>query len=235
MKVYRVFPDIFVTDEMLDTTKNIVIEALYYKMGFTAFSTTQKYGQNNLKCRGKQGKYFFLFMEDAITEGYRLINNFHKLRTNSFLIIEYDIPLDLIFKHLGYGDYTTGFIPHFLTESFIEVKEFGECVQVDKNIIKKELLMEFIESLKRIKSLSEYNFDELQYYNNAFWKNILTDNITDDEAKFVLERSSLFYYFLNSECNIRLSPFATNKMIAINSKHDLRDLTTLSIRCKMLI
>ena len=120
MKIYRVVPDSFATGERLNANDKVGSEDIYYKMGYTPFS--EKIGRHNfntLNCENKQGKYFYLFAEDAIQEGSNLINVYHRLGVDTFSVIEYDMPEDIIMKNIGYGDYTHDIMPLYLIESFI--------------------------------------------------------------------------------------------------------------------
>ena len=73
----------------------------------------------------EEGKYFYLFAEDAIIQGNDLLGKYHRLTIDTFLVVEYDIPKEIILKNIGYGDYTEGINPLYLIESYIERSDLG--------------------------------------------------------------------------------------------------------------
>ena len=128
MKLYRVVPNIFSYEERLKCGTAPNAEAIYYKLGFASFigSTVMNKGNNvfNQGEKIKMGKFFFLFPEDAIINGYTLLIGAQRLRfLESFYVLEYDFPEELIVKHFGYGDYSTN-IPLYLMEIYIEKEDF---------------------------------------------------------------------------------------------------------------
>lgn len=137
MKVYGGVPNGFMTVQRLDENEKISSEILYYKMEYIPFySKMWKHDFNTMNCKDLQGKYFYLFAEDTIFEGNKLINNYHRLKADTCLILEYDIPEDIILKHIGYGDYTYDIRTLLLMETFIEKCDFGNNVILSSKIDK---------------------------------------------------------------------------------------------------
>ena len=76
MKIYRVVPNSFLVGRRLGAQNKVASEAVYYKMGYTPFSgNLGNHDFNTLDCDNLQGKYFYLYAEDAIFEGNKLIIN----------------------------------------------------------------------------------------------------------------------------------------------------------------
>ena len=142
MKVYRVVPNCFFTGKKLDNSGKISLESLYYKMGYTSFSSKVKRDDyNSLNCKNYQGKFFYLFAEDAVFEGSSLINGYHRLRADICSILEYDIPEDMIIKHMWpvtpqFPKSKEGFILTFIDKHCA----LAEAIKVlKKNIHKKKV------------------------------------------------------------------------------------------------
>lgn len=68
MKVYRAVPDSFVTNRKLEQKSLRGLEGIYYQAGYSSFVNKMGYHDyNNLaKDIKNEGKYFFLFAEDAV-------------------------------------------------------------------------------------------------------------------------------------------------------------------------
>ncbi len=220
MKLYRVVPDCFVTGQRLDATEPVASEALYYRMGYTAFPfDTVKHAFNNLNCEGKQGRYFYLFAEDALLEGSLLINNYHRLRTDTVLVLEYDMTEELVMKHIGYGDYTCSIVPLFLVEAFMEKNDFGPCTILSEQIKEQEKRKYLVEALKdSLQRIIEYGYSassDMEYYRNLFWVENLAE-LDDETLKSTLLGSRLYYTFLNQPRELIPSPYITNRILPVN-------------------
>lgn len=220
MKIYRVVPNGFLTGRRLETTDKVATEAVYYEMGYTPFSGNPgNHDFNSLDCDNLQGKYFYLFAEDAILEGNKLMINYHRLRSDICSMLEYDVPIDIIMKHIGYGDYTTDIFPLHLIESFIEKDDLGNNVthshEMDKNEKLKYLFAFFKQSLNTINEYGINSWDDLEYYEDLFGT---TDflSITDEEIKQALLNSEFYSTFLNQQRELVSSPYITGRVLPVN-------------------
>lgn len=234
MKIYRALPNIFVTKNM-NIKENIFLEDIYYKMGYV--SCPNKVGGHNfntLNCENLIGKYFYLFAFDAIYGGYTLIHNYHRLRADTFLVLEYDVPEDIILKHIGYGDYTDGILPNLLIETFIEKEDFCSKIISSDKILEKEKLRYLVTSFKEIiNALVNYKYcaaKDIEYYIKLFFGNNLSSiskkiwgftgvelqSLTDKEISENIVNSEFYSNFLNNSCDLILSPYITNKTIIVN-------------------
>lgn len=225
MKLYRVVPDCFlIRGKKLEVNDKIYMESIYYNMGYTTFSIEKRDCYfNNLKCENKQGKYFFIFAEDAIRNGNFLYQSFHELIANLLLIEEYDIPEDIVMKNIGVGDYTRD-MPSFCLESFIEKKDFGSQIistdQIDENGKLKYLVEFFKNSLERMKEYERCIDVEvaIDYYSAIFNTDILSSTIGEEQIKKVLLNSKLYSTFLRQYRELILSPFITKKIVPLNTE-----------------
>lgn len=220
MKIYRVVPDSFATGKRLNANEEVSSEDIYYKMGYVPFSNKPAcHDYNNLQCKGKQGKYFYLFAEDAIQEGSLLLNIYHRLRAKTFSVIEYDVPEDIIMKNIGYGDYTLDIMPLFLAETFIEKCDFGSYIitsdQVEKEKILRYLILVFKDSLKRMQEYGFSAYEDSRFYKDYFYVNSLS-SIDDEEIKHALENSAFYHTFLNQQRELILSTYITGKTLPVN-------------------
>lgn len=246
MKIYRVVPDSFATGKRLNANENVNSEGIYYKIGYISFSNKiARHDYNNLQCEGKQGKYFYLFAEDAIREGNSLINVYHRLRANTVSVIEYDVPEDIIMKNIGYGDYTRDIMPRFLAETFIEKCDFGSHIitsdQVEKEKILRYLILVFKDSLKRMHEYGFAAYEDSEFYKDYFDVNSLSSIDDDEKIKHALENSAFYHAFLNQQRELILSTYITGKTLPVNMKFISYELSnfdkygeyyqTLGVRC----
>ena len=242
MKIYRVVPDSFVTGKRFNAHGHVSSEDIYYRMGYIPFlDELAHHDYNNLQCKNKQGKYFYLFAEDAIQEGNSLINVYHRLRADTFFVVEYDVPIDIIMKNIGYGDYTRGIMPLFLAETFIEKRDLGSSIitsdQVKENELLKKLILAFKDSLKRIQEYGSFAYADYQFYTDYFGIYDLS-SINDEEIiKNALLNSNFYSAFLYQQCELVLSTYITGKALPVNIEfisHKLGGLEEYSKYCKNL-
>lgn len=221
MKIYRVIPDSFATGKRMNANNRVSAEGIYYKMGYIPFSDKPAcHDYNNLRCENKQGKYFYLFAEDAIQEGNSLINTYHRLSADTFLVVEYDVPEDIIIKNIGYGDYTDDIIPLFLAETFIEKNDLGSSTitsnQVKENEILTNLVLVFEDSLKRMQEYGFSSYKDNEFYKDYFNVNSLS-SINDEEIiKNALLNSEFYRTLLSQQRELVLSTYITGKMLPVN-------------------
>lgn len=223
MKVYRVVPNNFVTGKRLNTFDKVSSEYWYYNMGYTSFSNECKnHDCNNLECENKYGKYFFLFAEDAIWEGIKLINSYHRLRAETFSMLEYDIPEDIIIKNIGYGAYSYDILHDIydsLLETFIEQKDFGDSiissVQLDENKKQRYFIQAFQKTLEKIKEYKYCSDRDFEYYMKYFSVDNLS-SLTEEQIKDALINSKLYQAFLKQQCDLISSPFISGKSLQVN-------------------
>ena len=220
MKIYRVIPDSFSTEERLSTIEHTGLEDIYYKMGYTSFLGKRGFHQDNnlYQTIKEEGKYFFLFPEDAIIKGYSLLLMFHGLSLNTFFVVEYDIPEEIIFKNIGCGNYTEGFSSEWLiAETHIAKSDLGQILTT--NIIsterKNESLLEvFNESLNLMKTFEHHSYDDQEYYKNLF------ESIDDKEKlRKTLLDSPFYQTFINANGELVKSPYITGKVIPVNKSY----------------
>lgn len=222
MKVYRVVPDSFVTNRKLEQKSLRGLEGIYYQAGYSSFVGKMGYHDYNTLAKDikNEGKYFFLFAEDAMQDANSLIVGYHKLNMDTCLVVEYDIPEELILKMIGYGDYTN-YNSIYLIESYVEKGDFGNLIITTDEISieeKTEILIKSLNrSLKRIlecKSSLDY-LDYLKYFGGKKLESII-DN--EREIEKVLINSSLYNAFINERRQLISSPYITGKVVPVNKK-----------------
>jgi len=233
MKIYRVVPSSFVTGKRMNSTELTGVEDIYYKMGYTSFLGKRGFHMyNNTGASIKdEGKYFFLFFDDALFEGCNLIGGFHRLRMDTCSIVEYDIPEDIILKHIGLGDYTEDIFANHKVETFVEKDDLnGEIVSTedvpqDKKIITMtDILMD---ELKRIKEYGFSSFEDMDFYIDYFKTSDLSTLITDREkVKNAIEESLFYLTFMKEKGELVKTPYITKRIIPLNMgfiSRNLRD------------
>ena len=77
-------------------------------MGLVSFQRNEKLDQyirrnsvyaNNFK---KESKFFFFYPENAIMTAHQIVGQ-KKLSSCSYMLVEYDIPVDLLAENFGWG------------------------------------------------------------------------------------------------------------------------------------
>lgn len=234
MKIYRTIPDSFSSFANRNYSKanvRIALENIYYRMGYAYF--IEKIGChdfNNLNCEEKIGKYFYLFPEDAILEGSKLLQNYHRLRGSTYLIIEYDVPEEVILKNIGYGDYTSDIMPMYIMETFIEKNDFGNIIlssnQIEsdkKNKCLIDALNFFLENLQGI--IGSSTDDDVEYYLDYFKSDNLKVLLSNkSELLSQLLESELYSSFIQQECELVSTPFITTRIAPINREFIFKEL-----------
>ncbi len=221
MKVYRTVPDSFVSNRKLEQKSLRGLEGIYYQAGYSSFVGKIGYHDyNNLsKDIKNEGKYFFLFAEDAIMEANYLISVYHKLNMDTCLVVEYDIPEELILKIIGYGDYSVDIQSLYLIESYVEKGDFGNLIITTNEISieeKTEILINSLnESLKRILECQSY-FDMLDYI-EYFGKKLESVIDNKQEIEKVLINSCFYNSFISEERQLIQSPYITGKVVPVNT------------------
>lgn len=220
MKVYRIVPNAFFSGERLEASRHIALESLYYKMGYIPFSNKPgNHDFNTLNCQDLQGKYFYLFAEDAIFQGNKLIRGYHNLSNDTCSLLEYDVPEDLIIKHIGYGDYTDGIAPLYLIETFLEKGDISSTSISSDEISKDDktncIVESFRDSLGVLGECGGYSYKDLEYYQDLFWRSDL-GSIAEDELRDALLNSALYYEFLKQKRELLSSPFITGNIAPVN-------------------
>lgn len=226
MKLYRVLANSFLSKGRLDETNPTGLEGIYYTMGYTYFREERcLHAYNNIyKTITEAGKYFFLFFEDALKYGTGLLNCFHQLyNIQSFTIVEYDIPIEIVLKNIGYGDYTDSIIKEYAIETYINQSDLGETKLSTEEISdeqKKSAMINFFnETLKKLNLFQEFSLYDYRYYLKQFeedlWK-VLEDPKTIERQ---IIGSPLFKSILFDNRTIVESPFITGTCLQINQEY----------------
>lgn len=224
MKLYRIVPNSILTDSTsTDIINKINIEDIYYKMGYASFSDRhRKHSFNSLNCNNLQGKYFYLFPEDAILHGKRLMSGYHRLDTNIWTILEYDVPTDIVMKHLGYGNYTDSICPLLLIESFIEKNDLGEKAvlsdEIDPNSLLKCLTEVIMESLDILKEYENYSLSDIVLCQNAFSEIDFSVAMDEESIRNILLNSDFYNTFVKQHYILVASDYITSKMLVVNNR-----------------
>lgn len=226
MKVYRVVPDSFFMLNILKKFENDprTFEDIYYKMGYISFGQNTKHSYNNiyrnLSDQERCGKYFFLFIEDAVWNGLVLLNSFHSIEQNyTFIILEYEIPDDLVLKHIGYGDYTRDIFKNYVMECFVTKNDITHnglsYINISDEAKEKGLVCAFENSLSTIDEYAEAAYFENEFYKSFFNVDNLNEIIHEPNVLIKGLINSPFYEaYMNSQ--IIQTSFITGKLIYVN-------------------
>lgn len=219
MKVYRAMPDSFLT-----VNRNYQnLENLYYESGFTTVSNINHvynnyYATLDEKSR-KEGRYFYLFFEDAISAGKAILTNYHRFFFPYFLLAEYDIPIETIIKNIGTGKYGDNEV----LECYVEKDDFNGKILNLSDLSYEDKVNYFTKSLinttKRIQEIPEEIRDDKSI-------KIFMDKIGNDIVKLDCEEENVKEMILNSSspqdqnAKVELieTNFNTNNIVTVNSE-----------------
>ena len=189
IKVYRVLKDHLSIGYM--STMTYHPEDLYVYLGCTPFYGRIYHGfANNIGYNQREeGKYFFLFPEDALLCSSALLNN----DCYTAKIVEYEFPLSNVFYNIGYGEYDNRTIHHHWVTEFT----IGKSVFTGKNIssknidekLKREIIKKSYDEIHELlgdNKMSEY-FPKDDYVFEKFGKrlNFRTEQFINHEAKLI--------------------------------------------------
>lgn len=226
MKIYRVVPDSFVTGEKLNQHSLTGVEDIYYMAGYTSFLGKRGYHDfNNLDINpSKDGKYFYLFAEDAIEEASKLILGYHRLSMATCSLLEYDVPEDIIIKNIGYGDYTEDIFPWLLIETYIDKEALGEEIIISSEILDAEKLTYLVnalkESLRRIKELGFSSLEDKRFFKQLFDTKDLSSIVNDSKKmQEILLNSNFYQAFKKENGELMKSKYITKKIVPVNSDY----------------
>lgn len=233
MKIYRVVPDSFVTGRKIYQQSLTGVEDIYYMAGYTSFLGKRGYHEyNNLgDCKDKDGKYFYLFAEDAVQEASKLIGGYHRLQMNTCSILEYDVPEDIILKNIGYGDYTEDIFPLHLLETYLEKSDLGQEIIATEELSEEAktayLVDTLSESLERIQKLDFSAYDDKRFYKEYFNVDNL-DSIMADKEKLreAILRSNFYHAFQKENGELIKSPYITKRIVPVNTDYLYHELRT---------
>ena len=210
LKVYRVIPSAFFTND----TDGIFLEEIYYEMGYASFlGKSALHINNNLQCEGNQGKYFFLFFEDAVILGRNFLFQIYRIYVDTFSIIEYDVPDDVLLKHIGCGSYSLlGGYPVFRIETFIEEEDLGNSA-VFSNQIEEDEKLRALESVFKnsLQTMVKYSSDPYTHFVDCEKKNF------KDSLQTMVNYSSISYtHFVDREKKIFKDCFGVDDISIID-------------------
>ena len=100
MKVYRVVPEVLSYRPYGSHYDSL--ESLYYELGYISFNgcINEGYGNNICDRVKTEGKYFFIFLEDA---AFYITQNLREVDT--WKLMEYDFPEEVVYSIIGWGGY----------------------------------------------------------------------------------------------------------------------------------
>lgn len=238
MKIYRVVPESLVTGKKINQQPLTGVEDIYYMAGYTSFIGKRGFHEfNNVDIdKNIDGKYFYLFAEDAIEEASKLLRGFHQLSFDTCSLLEYDIPTDIVIKNIGYGDYTEDIYPWYLVETFIEKDFLGNKTITTAQLSDEEkfdyLEISLAETLRRIQELGYSSFNDCLFYKKLFDTKDLNSIINNFKASVGVIKDSNFYQaFMEENGELIKTKYITKKIVPVNSDylyHELGDYEKIS-------
>ena len=203
MKVYRSVP-VSMTDIPVRMNE---LESLYYELGYMYFNgkILQGFGNTISRRVKEEGRYFFVFPEDALFFIYQNLKE-----AEAFKLMEFDFPEEVVYSLIGWGGYAPqGYQEDRRAETYINKSlitgERTEGIIIDDETKKKLMITEFKNAYKKIiqyrKSLPNELFEKKDYdrsvkkvpswYIKGGYSSI--DDITDDKVFEIIKSQSEFY------------------------------------------
>ena len=237
MNLYRVVPNSIICRDRrsgylsIDETSFIGAEDLYYNMGYTSFidevDTSGKDLYTGLTTvpfnKDEKNKFFYLYPDEALQNASSIINYLGNKVGATYCLLVYDFPLDLILKHIGYGNYEGKRRPYAL-ETNIDINDFGTDVLDSSKIESKEkqkVLISFFQQslLTEADTFLEYSMDtldELLKYLNKYGNQCLVKINDLSYASEIIQNSKLYHNFLDYNGPVVQNNHITGKNIPIN-------------------
>lgn len=244
MKLYRMVPDAFLTftrdnffviNSILNKENFFSFEDILYELGYMSFiekPNTVCRMANSFEFMNEKCKHFFLFPQDAIIWSNQVIGDYKKL---GFRVLEYDFPLEEIYKYVGYGCYGDGDNIHavefLIPESYLRSKALSSSISI--SFIEEELERKVIEHFEictqRLKQQCEkfYSSDVSNYHDKIMKSN--DDDMKLYQANYLyqlfvanpnyieeLKQSTFFKRFFQTPFSAFKSSSLTNNIIYVS-------------------
>ncbi len=199
IKIYRVIKDHLAIGHVHTGTYHP--DDLYAYLRYTPFYGKIRYGRaNNIGDRqSEEGKYFFIFPEDALMCSSALLYD----QCFTTKIVEYEFPINEAFRNIGWGEYENrGILHHWVTELTIGKSDF-----TGKNLSSKDI----DEELKR-KIIQESYKEVYELLGESKMKEYFPKN-KDDFSKEVAERlNSRSRKFIDHEAKLKETKEMTGRI-----------------------
>lgn len=232
MKVYRVMPDSFCLENCSSQNSRSIFEDIYYKMGYVSFGENPvRHSYNTIFKKlsieeRNYGKYFFLFLEDALQKGEILLSAFHNIYpVNRFLIVEYDMPDDLVLKYLGSGDYSRSSYKDLVAECFIPKSDLENDSIPSLEILDDKKLYglnrAFTDSLRGTSYTEGAAHFMAEYYKELYGVSDLQGLFNNlDVLRSNFAGNYIYDSYMRTQISTIKSPFITGKVIGIDTRID---------------
>lgn len=230
MKVYRIIPNTLSLN--LGNHKDILgelnyqgFEDFYYRMGFVSFQKNENLERftrrdsvytNNFDFK-KESKFFFFYPENAIMTAHQIIGQ-KKLSSCSYMLAEYDIPVDLLAENLGWGRY-------FEEQEYLEFlipkeKLVTSPINITKTPSQKEEVFsksfqDTIITLKQVLADDTTDFNTMDTFQLFFkYKKLLNND--DKKVQSTIQTSSLYRAFLENNQEVYESSYLTGNYFYVH-------------------
>lgn len=228
MRVYRLIPNSFVNGTNQENfgiycNDFLGAEDIYFEQGFVSFS--KKIGVEDNEWtddKSKHGKYFFLFLEDALQESTNFMQNRQGFVGNAYNIVIYDIPIEIILDNIEgiwYSD--------LRIQSFVPIKHFGN--QINSNVLSNDDILNtcvelFKKTIQRESQSHILGYETFKYYGLSLemddsdeCENYLLNLIEDEEKlRSVIANSPLYKQIILNEVTLYSPIFNTSVMFPVN-------------------
>ena len=230
MKVYRIIPNTLSLN--LGNHKDILgelnyqgFEDFYYRMGFVSFQKNENLERftrrdsvyaNNFDFI-MVSKFFFFYPENAIMTAHQIIGQ-KKLSSCSYMLAEYDIPVDLLAENLGWGRY-------FEEQEYLEFlipkeKLVTSPINITKTPSQKEEVFsksfqDTIITLKQALADDTTDFNTMDTFQLFFkYKKLLNND--DKKVQSTIQTSSLYRAFLENNQEVYESSYLTGNYFYVH-------------------
>ena len=240
MYLYRVVPNSVISENHyqsdcspINRTEFLGGEDIYYNMGYTSFIDEVGIEGKNYNLitalssiknkRQTKGKFFFLYLDEALDNCQAVINSFGNIVGDTYCLLVYDFPIDIILKNIGYGYYEDRRRVRSI-ESYIEISDFGSDIINSNQIsdIEKLKVLRKLLSDSLMKEINDYNFYSsnsvytiIRYFNE--FKGFDLEKLKDDEwLNSKIKNCKLYDNILNHNGTIIKNNYLVGKNIPIN-------------------
>lgn len=193
-------------------------------MGLVSFQRNEKLDQyirrnsvyaNNFGFK-KESKFFFFYPENAIMTAHQIVGQ-KKLSSCSYMLAEYDIPVDLLAENFGWGRYFDGeeYLEFLIPKEKLVISSCNTSNLAKKEKIFSESFQDTVTTLKQALSDDTYDFNTFDTFQIFLeYKKLLSND--EEKVRNIIQASPLYQAFLENNQEIYHSPYLTGGFLYIN-------------------
>lgn len=229
MKLYRLVQNPITTMNPWYADKsNFNYESLYYSLGYVSFTGEKNngYAHKYSKPIEGEGKYFYMFLEDALD--YLPLSLFFN---DCYKVVEYDIPEEIVYDIIGVGEYgySSPLDKEFedpKAETYIKKNSFGDVKKASSVISEEEKIRAYIKdyrlTVNALQVLLDLKGEKPKVLTDLDYDSI--DSISDKVLiEYLLEKDKIINSFLQNDSDVIKTEFITGRSVIVHRSFEMKD------------